>query len=65
MINVFHGVHFTDLRYFIIFQMTQLQDRSMELESLCKARRAEAWERSQTYLIFQEKYTEVSVARNL
>lgn len=42
--------------------MTQLQDRSMELESLCKARRAEAWERSQTYLIFQEKYTEVSVA---
>lgn len=45
--------------------MTQLQDRSMELESLCKARRAEAWERSQTYLIFQEKYTEVSVAWKL
>ncbi|KAK3083136.1 hypothetical protein FSP39_014900 [Pinctada imbricata] len=38
-------------------RMTELQDRCSRLESLCKARRAEAWERSQSYLIFEEKYT--------
>ena len=41
--------------------MQQLQDRCADLESLCKARRAEAWERSQTYLLFQERYTSVSI----
>jgi hypothetical protein len=40
---------------------TQLQDRCTRLESLCKARRAEAWERSQAYLHFQEKFTSVSI----
>ncbi|VDI56857.1 titin [Mytilus galloprovincialis] len=37
--------------------LAQLQDRCTRLESLCKARRAEAWERSQAYLHFQEKFT--------
>ncbi|XP_060064415.1 titin-like, partial [Ylistrum balloti] len=37
-------------------RMTLLQDRCASLESLCKARRAEAWERSQAYLQFQEHF---------
>ncbi|ESO86305.1 hypothetical protein LOTGIDRAFT_167354 [Lottia gigantea] len=37
-------------------KMDELQVRCAHLESLCKARRAQAWERSQTYLQFQEKY---------
>ncbi|XP_046554795.1 uncharacterized protein LOC124264120 [Haliotis rubra] len=37
-------------------KMDELEARCAHLESLCKARRAEAWERSQAYLIFQEKF---------
>lgn len=38
-------------------RVQDLQDRCARLESLCKARRAEAWERSQAFLSFQESYT--------
>ncbi|CAL1540818.1 unnamed protein product, partial [Lymnaea stagnalis] len=37
-------------------KMDELLTKCTLLESLCKARRAEAWQRSQEYLTYQEKY---------
>lgn len=41
-------------------QMDELLTKCTQLEALCKARRAEAWQRSQDYLVFQERYNSVS-----
>ncbi|XP_076451161.1 coiled-coil domain-containing protein 141-like [Babylonia areolata] len=41
-------------------KLEELQKRCGHLESLCKARRAEAWQRSQAYLHFQENYNGLS-----
>lgn len=41
-------------------QMDELITKCTQLEALCKSRRAEAWQRSQDYLTFQEKYNSVS-----
>ncbi|CAG5126015.1 unnamed protein product [Candidula unifasciata] len=37
-------------------KMDELLTKCTQLEALCKARRAEAWQRSQDYLVFQERY---------
>ncbi|BFZ21917.1 hypothetical protein BsWGS_24956 [Bradybaena similaris] len=37
-------------------KMDELLNKCTQLEALCKARRAEAWQRSQDYLVFQERY---------
>ncbi|XP_025104045.1 coiled-coil domain-containing protein 141-like isoform X3 [Pomacea canaliculata] len=41
-------------------KLDELHSRCTHLESLCKARRAEAWQRSQAYLHFQENYNSLS-----
>ncbi|XP_064598296.1 coiled-coil domain-containing protein 141-like isoform X2 [Liolophura sinensis] len=41
-------------------KLAELQERCTELEALCKARGAEARERSQAYLQFQERYTNLN-----
>ena len=40
--------------------MEELLSKCSSLEALCKARRAEAWQRSQEYLQFEETFSSVS-----
>ena len=48
------------LAVLLCLQLDELHKRCAHLESLCKARRAEAWQRSQAFLQFQENYNSVS-----
>ena len=41
--------------------MQELQERVSALDNMCKAKKDEAGERSQAYILFQEKYTQVSI----